>query len=195
MAQTLESIDEAVAATRDIDDLKKQLEQAKHAQEINALSQEIDHMKTQLRYARHQKQVEFSHIESQAPAKKERRNFIQLVSSRLVAMMSPRPVAGSIIALGLATFALVMIHTQVLKEDLEKYQYYIGIGLLVFAGSQIIKSGFRSLFLPLLATVAGALISHHLQAGQRLFSYDAGFYQYVMLVGIVGIGITVLNLE
>ena len=71
----------------------------------------------------------------------------------------------------------------------------MGIGLLLFAAVQVIKSGTRSLFLPLLAMVVGAIVSHTLGDGETLFSYGSDFYQYMMITGVIGAGLSVLIIE
>jgi hypothetical protein len=71
----------------------------------------------------------------------------------------------------------------------------IGIGLLLFGGVQIVKSATRSIMLPLVATIAGAVLSHSLPAGQTVLTYGANFYQYLMIVGIVGLGMSALMID
>jgi len=67
--------------------------------------------------------------------------------------------------------------------------------LLAFAGLKVIKSATRSLLLPLVATALGAIVSHTLGHHHTLFGYGATFYQYVMIVGIIGLGISVLSID
>lgn len=75
------------------------------------------------------------------------------------------------------------------------YQHYFGIGLLVVAGIQVIKSSTRSLIVPLVVSISGAIISHTLEKGQTLFTYDASFYQWVMIAGIIGIAMSVVTID
>jgi hypothetical protein len=127
--------------------------------------------------------------------KRKSTHFMEIFISRLTRMLSPRPIIGNLIAIGLAIFALAFLHSELTLHHFGKYQHYIGVGLLVFAGLQIIKSSTRSLLLPLLATVAGAIISHSLPNGQTLFTYGATFYQYVMIAGLIAVGFSVLNID
>ncbi|ABS78554.1 hypothetical protein CbuD7D7780_11735 (plasmid) [Coxiella burnetii] len=90
---------------------------------------------------------------------------------------------------------MIFLNTEITLHHFDKYQHYIGVGLLIFGGIQIIKSSTRSLFIPLIATIAGAVISHTLPNGQMLFTYNATFYQSLMVTGIIGLGISVLNID
>jgi multisubunit Na+/H+ antiporter MnhG subunit len=110
-------------------------------------------------------------------------------------MLSPKPVIGSLIALGLAIFALVLMQDDITLHNFGTYKNYISIGILVFAGLHVIRSSMRSLFVPLLITIAGAVISHFLANGETLFSYHAAIYQYVMIAGIFGICISMFNIH
>ena len=127
--------------------------------------------------------------------KRKKQTFIEALLSRIARMCAARPVIGNMIGIGIAFGAIAFLQNQANLHGFAKYQHYIGIGLLIFAGIQVIKSGTRSLLLPLVATVGGAIISHSLGHHQTLFSYGATFYQYVMITGIIGLGISVLNID
>ncbi|MCP4474479.1 MAG: hypothetical protein GY821_07930 [Gammaproteobacteria bacterium] len=91
--------------------------------------------------------------------------------------------------------ALVFLHQGLMLSHLARYQHYMGIGLMLFAGLQIIKSGTRSICLPLISMVSGAMISHQLKSDELLFTYGRTFYQYVMMTGIAGVAISVLTID
>ena len=110
-------------------------------------------------------------------------------------MLSPRPVVGNIIAIGLAMVALHFLRHEITLEGFGKYQNYIGIGLLIFGATQVVKSGTRSLFIPMVTMIAGAVISHTLPGGEHFLGYTAKFYQYVMITGIIGLGVSVLTID
>jgi hypothetical protein len=88
---------------------------------------------------------------------------------------------------------LTFLNSELTLAHGQQYQHYIGIGLLTFAAIQVIKSGTRSLLIPMLATILGAVISR-LTSSETLLTYSASFYQYLMVVGIIGLGISVLTI-
>lgn len=122
-------------------------------------------------------------------------SIVEMLLGRIGRMCGIRPVMGNVIGIGVALLALYFIQHEIILHGFAKYQHYLGIGLLIFAGVQIVKSGTRSLLLPLVATIGGAVVSHTLVHHQTLFSYGATFFQYVMIVGIIGLGISVLNID
>ncbi len=121
--------------------------------------------------------------------------FTELVIARIIGMVSLRPVIGNTIAIGLAIIAIAFLHQGLMLSHLAKYQHFVGIGLLIFAGLQIIKSGSRSICLPLIAMVSGAIISHQLKSDALLFTYGQTFYQCLMITGIMGVAISVLSID
>ena len=76
-----------------------------------------------------------------------------------------------------------------------KYQGYFAIGIQLFAAIQIMKSATRSLILPFLALIVGGTVAHQLPAGHALLHFARPFYQHLMIVGIIGIGIAVLAID
>ena len=182
----------------EIETLKNQLQEAKEKKELVALRNELE--KTIQETANTPNEFDGA---MQVPdsiealkTKRKVRSFVELLLQRLGAMLSPRPVIGNIIAIGVAIASFLYLQYNVLAlAHLGKYQHYIGIGLLVFAALQIVKSGTRSLILPIIATVAGSIISHQLTSTQSLLGYGPTFYQYVMITGIIGLGVGVLSID
>lgn len=122
-------------------------------------------------------------------------SFITVLMRRLISMMSVQPIIGNIIAIGLAIVALHYIYHEVDLAGFHKYCHYFGIGIQVFAGLQVIKSGARSLLLPLLAMIGGGMIAHTLGAHETLFTFNKTFYEYVMITGVIGLGFSILSID
>lgn len=124
-----------------------------------------------------------------------KQHLISLLINKIRGMFSVRPIIGNIIALMLAGFVLYYIYHQVDASWFTKYQHYFAIAIMIFAAIQVIRSGANSLILPFLAMVMGGVISHSLGQHQLLFTFGKSFYTYMMVVGIIGLGIAVLSIE
>ncbi len=76
-----------------------------------------------------------------------------------------------------------------------EYQHYVGMGILVAGAYQIVKSGSRSLFLPIVAAAIGGILSQSLGHGHTFLTFDSTFYTYVMAAGILGLGNAMIHIE
>lgn len=128
-------------------------------------------------------------------SKRKTASFFDLVFDRVRAMLAVRPIVGNIIAIGLAFFALYYIYNEIQGTVLAEYQSYMGTGMCIFAAIQCLKSSTRSILLPILALVAGSSISHTLGQGDVLLGHGVTFYQYMMGIGIIGVGLSVLSID
>ena len=182
---------------QNIESIKAQLETLKRKNELSKLKEEL---------------AEASQIANQTPnefegsmqipdtdkvlkTKRKTTSFFDIVFERVRAMLAVRPIVGNIIAIGLAFFAMYYIYNEIQGTVLAKYQGYMGTGMCVFAALQVVKSSTRSILLPILAVMIGSSISHTLGNGTHLLGHGVTFYQYMMGVGIVGIGISVLSID
>ena len=102
-------------------------------------------------------------------------------------MLAVRPIIGNIIA-------LFYIHHEIDLAGFSSYRHYFGLGTLLFAALQIIKSATRSLMLPILALVIGSLIAHSLSGSNTLFGFSKTFFEYLMITGVIGVAISVLTI-
>ncbi len=127
--------------------------------------------------------------------KRLRASIIEVVFRRIAAMVSIRPIIGNIIAIGLAMLALFYVYQEVDIAGFESYKSYFGIGIQLFGAIQIIKSGTRSLLLPLIAMVWGGMVAHSFGAHDALFTFGKAFYEHLMIVGIIGVGASVLTID
>jgi len=90
-------------------------------------------------------------------------------------MFAIRPIIGNIIALGLSCFALFYIYHEIDLAGFSGYRHYFGVGKLLFAALQIIKSSTRCLMLPILALVIESLIAHKCQVRRRYLVFPKPF--------------------
>ena len=124
-----------------------------------------------------------------------RHHVVDLFIHRLAKMFSLRPVIGNIIALLLSCLILYYLFYEVRIHGFTKYQSYFEIGIQLLAALQVIKSGTRSLILPFLALVVGTVVAHTLPHNQTLFHFGQVFYQRMMIVGIIGLAVSVLAID
>ena len=125
--------------------------------------------------------------------KREKSHFFELLLERLHSMFSVRPIIGNIIALLIASVALYYIFDE--TEMSQSSQGFFAAAIEIFAAIQIIKSATRGLLLPFLALLIGCSIAHMLTAHQTFLHFNKIFYEHLMVVGIIGLGVAVLCID
>lgn len=120
-------------------------------------------------------------------------HFFELMIERLRGMFSVRPIIGNIIALLIAGIALYYIFEAAGVSRAS--QGFLAAGIEIFAAIQIIKSATRGLLLPFLALIIGGAASHAISDHQMVFHFGKIFYEHLMVVGIIGLGISVLSID
>ena len=179
-----------------LNDLKAQLEAAERQRQYNEIKSKLDAIQGQGNELNEfEGAMQIPDTEKVMQIKRQSQHLIERIIKRLTHMLSPRPVVGNLIAIGLAFIALHFLRHEVTLAGFGKYQNYIGTGLLIFGAIQVIKSSTRSLFIPVVTMIAGAIISHTLTHSEHFLGYTAQFYQYVMITGIIGLGISVLTID
>ena len=180
----------------DLNELKSQLEAAERQRQYDEIKSKLDAIQGQSSEPNEfEGAIQIPDTEKVMQTKRQSQHLIEKIIKRLTHMLSPRPVVGNLIAIGLAFIALHFLRHEVTLAGFGKYQNYIGTGLLIFGAIQVIKSSTRSLFVPVITMIAGAIISHTLPHGEHFLGYTAQFYQYVMITGIIGLGISVLTID
>jgi len=181
----------------DLEQLRQQVKSIRKQQEYRQLSAEVKRS-TQEAFQEHMAMDgEMVTPDSYKVLRTKRHtfSFIDMVLRRLVGMVSFRPIVGNIIAIGLAMLALYYVYQEVDLAGFAKYRDYFGIGIQLFGAIQIIKSGTRSLLLPLIAMIWGGMVAHTLGAHDTLFTFGKTFYEHLMITGIVGVGVSVLTID
>ncbi len=167
----------------EIEQLKAELAEAKRQQEVLQAQQEFEGA------------MQMADTQQVLKTKWRYNTLLELVMGRLVMMLTSRPVIGNIVGLGIALFAYVTLSTELTLRHAGQFAHYLGIGILIFGGLQIIKSSTRSLLLPLAATLVGVIVTNTLHHGQTLFHFHSTFYQYVMAVGLIGLALAVFHID
>jgi hypothetical protein len=185
-------------------------------QEIDNLKSEIETQKRQAEYAKlKQDLADITYKAANTPNEfdsamkypdtdkvlqsKGRKGFVNLVLDRLAHMLSPRPITGNFIALGIILVVLITVRanliTHVGQYDIKSYLPYIGYFALLGGAIQIIKSSTRSLIIPLVATVAGGVIATSMNATDLVFTFSQAVYQGMFVVGLVGLIIGAFSID
>ena len=182
---------------QELEELKSQLSEAKRKAEYEKLKQDLH----EITYKSVNTPNEFEGV-MQLPdtdkvmvTKRKSHHFFDLLFSRIRGMFSLRPIIGNIIALLISMVALYYIFHEVDMAGFGEYKNYFAIGIQIFAAIQIIKSATRGLLLPFLALIVGGTIAHTLGAHQTLLHFNKAFYEHLMIVGIIGLGVAVLSID
>lgn len=188
---------ERVPTEKDIKNLEKKLDEAKRIQEHENLKADIASITDQIVNTPNEFQgaIQVPDTERVLKTKRKLKNFTELMISRFTRMLSARPIIGNLIAIGLGVVALTLMKTEIILQHFDKWQHYLGIGVLIVMGWQVIKSASRSILIPLVAAIAGAIISNSLPHGQTFLTYGVTFYQYMMVAGLCGIVISIFTID
>ena len=127
--------------------------------------------------------------------KRKNKTFFDLFYARLIHMLSPRPVIGNFIALGLAAIAVYIVTNKIDIKFVHEHSHLFINGILIAAAFNVIKSASRSILLPLAAMIGGYFISSSLGAHEALWTFNKTFYEYVMMVGVLGTVISIFNID
>ena len=178
-------------------ELKSQLEAAERQRQYDEIKSKLDEIKGQDGQQSNELEGAIQELDTERVMQSKRNtlHLVEMIIKRFTRMLSPRPVVGNLIAIGLTFVALHFLRHEVTLAGFGKYQDYIGTGLLIFGAIQVLKSSMRSLFIPVVAMIAGAIISHTLPHGEHFLGYSAQFYQHMMIAGIIGLGISVLTID
>ena len=127
--------------------------------------------------------------------KRKNKTFFDLLYARILHMLSPRPIIGNFIALGLAAIAVYIVTNKIDIKFVHEHSHLFINGILIAAAFNVIKSASRSILLPLAAMIGGYFISSSLGAHEALWTFNKTFYEYVMMVGVLGTVISIFNID
>lgn len=182
---------------KDFDTLKSQIDEAKRQAEFQSLKDEL----ATIAKASQMAAAEYEGV-MQAPdglkvlkATKKNPSFFDLLFDRLRGMFSLKPIIGNIIALIISGIVLYCILHEINIEGFEKYQHYFINSVLLFSALQVIKSGTRGLLLPVLTLILGICISHSASGHHMIFNLNYHVYQYMTVVGIIGLLVSVVSID
>ena len=180
---------------KDIEALAADIRQKERQSEFNKLTQKLDRISEPSEFDSAMAYRDNDNV-LQSKGKK---GFINLVTDRLAHMLSPRPVTGNFISLGLMIAVLIIVRanliTQVGNYDIKGYLPYIGYLALFGGGLQVIKSSSRSLIIPIIAIVVGGCIATTMSPDALVFTFTQAVYQGLFIVGLIGLVMGAISID
>lgn len=182
---------------KELSELKSKIDAQRKIQEYEQLKKEL----FEISFKANQTLTEFDggmqQVDTARALKTSRTNptFSELVIGRIIKMCNVRSIVGNFIALGLSFIGLVFIFNFLTGADLKSVKVGLTYFIEIAAAIQVLKSASRSIVLPLAATAIGAVISIQLTGHHLFLNHSSDFFQAMMIVGLVGIGISVFAID
>lgn len=104
-------------------------------------------------------------------------------------------IISNLIALGICGIIAALLQTAWLLPHPTRLHHYFIIGLEILAALQVIKSSTKSLLLPTICLLIGSigLCAHHFKFFE--ISIDVSYLQTLVMIGVIGACIAVLNIQ
>lgn len=182
---------------KEISEIKSQIDAQRKIQEYELLKKDLFDITFKANNTLNEFNGGMQQADTERVLKTNRLNpsFSELVISRIIKMCNVRPIVGNIIALGLSVVGLVFLLNFLSNPDLNSLKVGLTYFIEIAAAIQVLKSASRSIVLPLVATALGAAISQQLTGNHQLLHHSADFFQAMMIVGLVGIGISIFSID
>ena len=182
---------------KEINELKSKIDAQKKIQEYEQLKKDLVDISFKANHTLTEFDSGMQQVDTERVLKTNRSNhtFSELVISRIIKMCNVRPIVGNFIALGLSVIGLIFLLNFLTNPDLKSLKVGLTYFIEIAAAVQILKSASRSIVLPLAATALGAVISNQLTGNHLFLNHHADFFQAMMIVGLVGIGISVFAID
>lgn len=182
---------------KEINELKSQIDAQRKIQEYEQLKKDLFDISYKANHTLTEFDSGMQQVDTERALKTTRAtpSFSELVISRIIKMCNVRPIVGNFIALGLSVIGLFFILNFFNNPDLKSLKVGLTYFIEIAAAVQILKSASRSIVLPLVATAVGAVVSNQLTGSHLFLNHSADFFQAMMIVGLVGIGISVFAID
>jgi hypothetical protein len=182
---------------KEINELKSKIDAQRKIQEYAQLKKDLFDISYKANHALTEFDSGMQQVDTERALKTNRSNpsFSELVISRIIKMCNVRPIVGNFIALGLSFIGLIFLLNFFTNPDLKSLKVGLTYFIEIAAAVQVLKSASRSIVLPLAATAIGAVISTQLTGNHIFLNHHADFFQAMMIVGLIGIGISVFAID
>tara|TARA_B110000879_G_scaffold186744_1_gene248126 strand:+ start:1562 stop:2392 length:831 start_codon:yes stop_codon:yes gene_type:complete len=181
----------------DIEYIKSEIAERKKTQELEKLKTELYELNLKSKHELSEFEGGLKQEDTQKILKSKSRKqyMIDLVMNGFLSMMSPRPVARNLLAVGLIFFSVFCLLNFLHIKQIDNFKIYCAYFIEIAAAIQILKSSTRSLFIPIIATLFGAVASNIIGEGQMLMMHHQLFFQALMVTGIIGIAVSVFTID
>jgi len=182
---------------KEINELKSQIDAQRKIEEYEKLKKDLFEISFKANHALTEFDGGMQQVDTTRALKAAHSNptFSELIIGRIIKMCNVRPIVGNFIALGLSVIGLVFIFNFLTSPDLKSLMVGLTYFIEIAAAVQILKSASRSIVLPLAATAIGAVVSNQITGSHLFLNHSAEFFQAMMIVGLVGIGISVFAID
>lgn len=191
------SSSEMMPTQKDIDDLKSQLDAHKRKSEYEQLKQDLMDISIKSKYELSEFDGGLKEVDTQRILKTQNKKtyLADFIVQGFLKMASPRPVARNLLAIGLLISTVFCIVTFLHIKQFEAYKIYFCYFLEAAIGVQILKSSSRSLFIPVIALTIGVIASNIMMPNQLFLAHHQLYYQILMIIGALGITISVFTID
>jgi hypothetical protein len=147
-----------------IEELQLKITEHKKREEYNRLQRDL----FEITYRAHNTLNEFDGgmkqvvVDQVLSNKNKKQTFSDVFIARFIKMCSVRPITGNLIAITLAIIAICSLNIFLNNPELKTLKLGLGYFIEFAAGVQILKSASRSLILPIIASIVGAVVANQL---------------------------------
>lgn len=184
-------------SSKDIENIKSQIENEKKRVEYEKLKSDLMDISLKSKYELSEfdgglKETDTHRI---LKSKNKKKHFADFFIDGIIKMVSPRPIIRNIIAISLLIATVLCIVEYLHVKEFEPYKlkfcYFLESAIIV----QILKSASRSLFIPITSLLIGVVASNIMQPNDILLAQSQLNFQILMIVGALGITISVFTID
>lgn len=181
----------------ELDELKAQLVEQKKALEYARLKKDLSDIAFKAAHELTEFDGGMQQVDTERvlKSKRDKQTFSEIFIARVVKMCNVRPIVGNLIAITLSFVGLFFLMNFLNNPELKFLKTYLGYFIEIAAAVQILKSASRSIVLPIIATILGAVISNQLTGNQLFLNHPSLFFQCMMVTGLIGICISVFTID
>ena len=181
----------------DINELKSKIDAQKKINEYAKLKKDLFDVTFQANHALTEFDGGMQQVDTEQSLKTKREisALSEIFVARTIKMCNVRPVVGNMIAISLAIVGLVFLFNCLNNPELKTLKIYLSYFIEMAAAVQILKSASRSIVLPLVATIMGAMVSNQLTGHQLFLHQPSLFFQAMMITGLIGIAVSVFSID
>lgn len=178
---------------KDIDELKRQVEAKRRQAEYDRLKQDLADITYKSANTPNEFDSGLQYPDTDRVLKdgSHKDKFVSRVIDRIAHMLSIRPITGNLISIAITIGVIIIarkgIVTHISDIDITSYLPFITYLAIFSSGMQILKSSTRSLFLPLVATIAGGIISASTGSEDLILTFPHWVFQGMFIMGLLGL--------
>lgn len=181
----------------DIQELRNKINEHKKQEEFHKLKQELFDINFKANNALHEFNGGMKQVDTERALKRKdgKQTLSDIIVNRFMKMCSLRPVAGNLIAIGMAMAAILSLHYYLDSKELHPLVMFLTYFIEAAIGIQVIKSASRSVVLPVSALLFTTTALTQIKTSQTLFQHPVLFFQIALIVAIAGVAVSVFTID